>query len=89
MKCLVCGNDGGPLELVNGEDIGPACAGHQGLVWDAHFTGKHGTDYEKALVRWDWRREVALAAGEAFTEPPPPSPAEADLSRAMFEKGWA
>lgn len=93
MKCAVCRTETGRVRrwvTLGGTDYGAAHPGEcAGLLWEAHFIAATGqSEHEHALILWRWKRRAAEVANAPFTTPPPTSPAEAAVVRAIRERGW-
>jgi len=83
LKCVCCGLRGQMRELTGVDEsgrhllYGPACDACAALVWWAWFESTtNPPPDERALTRWEMRRQRAKVLGVAFHEPPPKSIAE-------------
>lgn len=83
LKCVCCGLAGRIRELAGIDEagkhltFGPSCDLCVGLVWWAHFESTTAaTPDERALTRWDLRKQRAKVRGVVFREEPPRSEIE-------------
>lgn len=80
MHCVLCGSPNArERRAVSGTRYGWSCEPCHPLVWEAWAfapsrLGSSAADAE--LLRWEWRRRRAEAAGRPFAEPHPASPGE-------------
>ena len=79
LRCAVCGREAAHRnETASGEFFGNACKGTcLDLLWKAWFIKRTGgTEFEHALILWEWKRRRAEVEGRPFSEAPPKSAAE-------------
>lgn len=83
-RCAVCSRPGAKkLTTIGGTHLGYACAEVcTGLLWEAHFVrATCGSDYDHALILWQWKARAADVNGVPFREPMPKSPDEVLLDQ--------
>jgi hypothetical protein len=97
--CVVCSNVGAkPRHTAGGTCYGATCDGQcEAVAWDAHWqrATRNSTheldamhrDYEAKLLRWEWRRQAAVARGLPFSEKPPKSPGEEKIDSWIHRNG--
>lgn len=97
--CCVCSAPSPkPRHTAGGTHYGDTCDGPcEALAWEAHWQRatrdsererdvRH-RDYEARLLRWEWKRQAALARGLPFTEKPPKSPGEKKIDSWIHRNG--
>ena len=89
LRCAVCGRESAiRQETVSGDFFGNACEGAcLGLLWEAWFIKRTaGSEFDHALILWQWKRRRAEVEGRPFAEAPPKSIAEKAWGRVALSR---
>lgn len=89
-RCAVCDRAGEAraLTTLSGKHLGHACPGEcEALLWESHFVkAAGGTEYEHALVAWQWRCRRCDVEGKPHP-PMPESPSEKTINKWIHQNG--